>query len=132
MKVVHVAVGVIKRGDEIFLSKRAEHLHQGGFWEFPGGKVEMGETVEDALYRELQEELNIQINKQSMVPLTVVEHDYGDKQVRLDTWIVEHFDGQPIGNEGQECAWVNVNNLHHYEFPEANKTIIDEIRKQLL
>src|SRR5579872_2671749 len=79
-KRVHVAVGVISDGaDRILISKRAEHLHQGGLWEFPGGKVEANETVQDALRRELFEELAIEITAQQ--PLITIAHDYSDKSV---------------------------------------------------
>lgn len=131
MKIVHVAVGVIIRDKQIFISKRANHLHQGGLWEFPGGKVEADESVKAALARELKEELAIDSDQASMSELLVVEHDYGDKKVRLDTWIVSQFSGEPIGNEGQECAWVNIDDLHGYDFPEANKVILTEIVKKL-
>ncbi|CAG0995784.1 partial ADP-ribose pyrophosphatase, partial [Gammaproteobacteria bacterium] len=78
--VLHVAVGVIRNGSgEVLVARRHERLHQGGLWEFPGGKVEPGETVEDALRRELREELSIGV--ESARPLIKIAHDYGDKRV---------------------------------------------------
>jgi 8-oxo-dGTP diphosphatase len=130
-KSVHVAVGVVKRNNEIFISKRADHLHQGGFWEFPGGKVESGEGVQEALARELKEELAIDARVDTMSSLILVEHDYGDKQVRLDTWVVHDFSGEPKGNEGQACQWVNIKDLVKYAFPEANKVILQAILEKL-
>ena len=87
MKQVHVAVGVIVRGEQFFLTKRHQDVHQGGKWEFPGGKLEQGETVAQALYRELKEEVAIEIL--SCLPLVKISHDYGDKQVLLDVYLVD-------------------------------------------
>lgn len=123
MKKVHVAVGVVFNNEgEILLSKRAQHLHQGGLWEFPGGKVEQGETVLDALVREFQEEVNITIEHAE--PLLIIEHDYGDKHVVLDVWQSASFSGVAKSNENQLIEWVKPSQLDQYEFPEANKAII--------
>ncbi len=123
MKVVHVAVGVVQNDkNEYLISRRAAHQHQGNLWEFPGGKVELGETVQGALARELLEEVNIQV--EDLAPLTVVEHAYSDKRVRLDVWRVTVFSGQVNGNEGQECRWVPSHQLEAYPFPEANEAIL--------
>ncbi len=121
---VHVAVGVIENADgDIFISRRHAHLHQGNKWEFPGGKVEANESVYDALQRELAEECNIQIT--NACPLTVITHDYGDKQVMLDVWKVTEFTGAVAQQEGQEWRWVPIYELEAYVFPEANQAIID-------
>lgn len=126
MKHVDVAVGVIKDGNRIFISKRAEELHQGGLWEFPGGKKEAGETIESALERELSEELGIDVISQT--PLMIIEHDYGDKLVRLDIRLVGKFDGTPHGKEGQLTQWVNISELHTLQFPAANNAIIAKLQ----
>ena len=122
-KPVHVAVGVIKNSNgEILIAKRPDHLHQGGLWEFPGGKVDAGESVHDALVRELAEELGIGVGQTS--PLITIPHAYEDKQVYLDVHLVSDFSGQPVGNEGQEVLWVEQKELVNYNFPEANKPIL--------
>ena len=126
MKVVHVAVGVIVRGDDIFITLRPDDVHQGGKWEFPGGKVEEGETVLQALTRELAEEVGILVNHSE--PVIVITHDYGDKQVKLDVHRVFDFAGQPHGKEGQQSRWVNVKALHAADFPEANVPIITALQ----
>jgi 8-oxo-dGTP diphosphatase len=123
MKVVEVAVGVIKQGNRIYISKRADNLHQGGKWEFPGGKREQGETIAQALSRELREEIDIQVTSQS--EMFVIEHDYGDKKVRLDVRLVDGFSGQATQQEGQQAKWVAIEELHKYEFPKANVEIIE-------
>jgi 8-oxo-dGTP diphosphatase len=125
-KTVHVAVGVVKNFQgEILLSKRAKHLHQGGLWEFPGGKVEQDESVFDALVREFQEEVNITITQAE--PFMTIHHDYGDKQVLLDVWISTHFNGDARSNEDQLIAWVAPEKLSDYEFPKANQAIIEKL-----
>lgn len=127
MKIVEVAVGVIKRDNTIYISKRHEKLHQGGLWEFPGGKREDGETIEQTLQRELKEEVGIDFIEQT--PLLVIEHDYGDKKVRLDVRLVEAFTGEPSHQENQQAMWVNIQQLPDYDFPQANKIIVDTLLK---
>ena len=128
MKLVHVAVGVVLRGTQVFISLRADNAHQGGKWEFPGGKVEANETVLDALRRELQEEIGILV--QSSEPLLVIEHDYGDKLVKLDVHSVSAFNGEPEGKENQLTRWVEVSALDAGEFPAANVAIIDALQQK--
>lgn len=126
-RVVHVAVGVVVDPDgNILIAKRPDTSHQGGLWEFPGGKVEPGETLFAALKRELHEELAIEIT--TTEPLIKIRHDYGDKQVLLDVHKVMKFNGQPKGNEGQPVRWVAPADLHLYHFPAANRPIISAIK----
>ncbi len=120
---LHVAVGVIRDGEgRILIAQRAKHAHQGGLWEFPGGKVEAGETVQQALRRELAEEVGIQV--QAAVPLIKINHDYGDRQVLLDVWNINTFTGQASGCEGQALRWINAGQLQEFSFPAANQPII--------
>ncbi len=127
MSILHVAVGVILDAEgRILISKRADEVHQGGLWEFPGGKVEGRETVLDALGRELHEELGIVVR--SAQPLLEVCHDYGDKSVRLDVWRVDAFDGEPKGREGQPLRWSTAAALTDYDFPAANIPILEACR----
>lgn len=126
-KIVQVAVGVIKNSlGQILIAKRADDAHQGGLWEFPGGKVEVAETVLSALARELREELAIEVS--SAQPLIQICHDYGDKSVQLDVCIVEEFTGNAVGNEGQPVRWVETSDLSDYEFPAANRPIITALQ----
>ncbi|GAB2522591.1 8-oxo-dGTP diphosphatase MutT [Microbulbifer agarilyticus] len=127
---IHVAVGVIFGADgRILLAKRPDHLHMGGRWEFPGGKVEGNESIQVAMARELKEELDIEVK--AMEPLIEVRHDYGDKQVFLDTWCVTEFAGEERGVEGQELAWVPVSELPEYHFPDANQPIVEAVLKYM-
>ena len=131
-KVVHVSVAVIMRDGKVLLSKRAKHVHQGGLWEFPGGKVEKGETIEHALKREINEELGIELEYSR--PLIKLLHQYPDKSVLLETRLVTAFSGHEYssenqtGLEGQAVQWVAIEDLLNYQFPDANKPIIDAIQ----
>ena len=102
--VTEVAVGIIFRSpDQFLLAKRPEGKPYAHYWEFPGGKLEQGETVHQALKRELQEELGIQIlGSQAW---GVIEHDYPHAYVRLHLCVVKEWQGQAIGLEGQELHW---------------------------
>lgn len=127
---VHVAVGVIIAVNEhqqtqYFLTKRLKHSHQGGKWEFPGGKVENNETVAQALARELNEEVAIEVL--SCLPLIVINHDYGDKKVCLEVFVVDNYNGQPSAQEGQEQGWFFLEELKKLDFPKANQKIIAKL-----
>lgn len=126
-ELVHVAVGVIQGADgRILIAQRPQHTHQGGLWEFPGGKLAAGENTHQALVRELQEELAIETLASE--PLIQIHHDYGDKQVLLDVHRVTRFSGEARGAEGQPLQWVAVDQLHNYAFPAANRPIITALR----
>ncbi len=130
MSVVHVAVGVILDADNnILITRRRDDAHQGGLWEFPGGKVETGESLHVALARELREELGIDIGP--IHPLTEVRHDYGDKSVWLDVHVVASFDGEARGLEGQPLVWASAERLQDYRFPAANVPIVSAVREYL-
>ena len=107
---------------QVLIARRPLDKHQGGLWEFPGGKVEADEAVLDALKRELHEELGIDVDQAR--PLIRVRHQYSDKAVLLDVWRVDGFIGEPHGREGQPIEWCEVDVLSEREFPEANLPII--------
>ncbi len=127
--VLHVAVGVITNpAGAILITRRAAQTHQGGLWEFPGGKVEAGETVEAALRRELQEELDLVVR--AAEPWLQVRHAYARQSVLLDVWRVTAWDGAPWGREGQPLAWVLPSALADFAFPAADEPIIARLRQQ--
>jgi 8-oxo-dGTP diphosphatase len=98
MQRIHVVAAVIYgNSNQILIARRAAHLHQGGLWEFPGGKLEANESPYQGLVRELTEELDIRVT--SATPFIQVSHDYTDKQVLLDVWQVTAFVGQARGAE---------------------------------
>lgn len=126
IKVVHVAVGVIINADgKICLAKRPLGKPFAGLWEFPGGKVEAGESVFQALVRELDEELGI-LPLQS-TPLIKIEHSYPELSVLLDVHTIEQFEGEAQGRERQELRWIQRSELHNFEFPAANKAIVEAL-----
>ena len=127
MKPVLVAAGVLRDAQgRVLLARRPPQAHQGGLWEFPGGKVEKGETVVQALGRELAEELGIEVVE--CRPLIRVAHDYGDRRVVLDTWLVTRWRGRPQGREGQPLAWVAPDELAARPMPAADRPIVTALR----
>ena len=127
LKPISVAVGVLVDSEgRILITRRAKNAHQGGLWEFPGGKLEPGESVLEALRRELSEELGTDIA--GSTPLMTLEHDYQDKQVLLDIHLVREWQGEPRGLEGQPLAWVTAEALASYAFPAANDAIVARLQ----
>ncbi len=119
----HVVVAVIENDrDEVLLARRHGHQHQGGLWEFPGGKVNPGESVYAALKRELHEELAI--TPVQAHPLIRIPYEYPDRNLLLDVWRVTAFIGEPQGTEGQPLVWVHRQALTDYPFPAANRAIV--------
>lgn len=116
---------ILNQQDEVLLTRRPNDSHQGGLWEFPGGKCEVDETIDGALRRELREELGIEVLEYS--PLLTISHDYGDKQVLLDVNLVRGFSGEPRGCEGQPMRWVPRAALATYAFPAANAAIVEAL-----
>jgi 8-oxo-dGTP diphosphatase len=121
--VQHVAVGVLRndRG-EVLVARRHPRAHQGGLWEFPGGKVLPGEDVVAALRRELKEEVGVDLA--TARPLIRIHHAYADRHVLLDVWYSRAFAGTAWGREGQAVRWVAPEDLLPTDFPAANGPII--------
>jgi 8-oxo-dGTP diphosphatase len=122
MNEVSVSVGLVLQSNKVLVAKRHHHQHQGGLWEFPGGKIEIGEAPIDALKRELKEEVNINIHSAQQV--LNIKHDYSDKSVELIIFQVTEFSGEVRHCEGQEIRWVDMQELPTIEVPEANKAIV--------
>lgn len=120
------AAAIVNTENQVLIAKRAAHRHQGDRWEFPGGKLEPGESAGQALVRELQEELGITPTR--FRPLIQIRHHYADKAVCLHVFRVDAFSGTPHGHEGQPLAWVPVTHLDDYAFPAANLPIIAAVQ----
>ena len=126
IKPIEVVAAVIRDADgKILIAKRRSDKHQGDKWEFPGGKVEQGESRRSALFRELHEELGIEIGHSSR--LISIYHEYPDKSIYLDVYEVTQWQGEASGKEGQPIEWVAPENLGQFEFPEANAPIIEAV-----
>jgi 8-oxo-dGTP diphosphatase len=124
---IHVMAGAIGDADgRILVTRRPDHVHQGGLWEFPGGKLEPGETPEQGLARELDEELGIAVYASR--PLIRIHHDYGDRHILLDVRRVEAYGGTPRGLDGQPLAWLHPDHMDPAAFPAADRPIIHALR----
>ena len=126
-QLIHVAAGVISDADgRLLIAKRRLGTHQGGLWEFPGGKLEPGEPLEQGLARELDEELGILVT--AARPLIRLRHDYGDRQLLLDVHRVLSYQGRPRGREGQPLDWRLPQDMDPTLFPAADRAVISALR----
>lgn len=126
-KIVHVVAGVLANArGEILLAQRPAGGHLAGYWEFPGGKVEVGEAVVAALQRELREELGVDVT--AAQPVLQVRHRYPEKTVLLDVWRVTAFSGEPRGCEQQPLTWCSLQSLDEYTLPPADLPVIAALR----
>jgi 8-oxo-dGTP diphosphatase len=124
---IHVLVGLVADSSgRLLISQRRASKHMAGAWEFPGGKKRDDETRLEALARELAEELGITVERAE--PLLELVHDYPDRQVKLDVWLVREYGGEPAGLEGQPLRWVEVAALGEVGLLEADRPIVDALR----
>ncbi len=126
MKHLQVAVGIIRNASrQIFLAQRAASSYMANKWEFPGGKIEQNETAEQALKRELMEETGIEVT--AATAIGQADHSYDDLRVTLHFFLVEGWNGEPYGREGQPQRWVEQRDLVADEFPPANHPLISRL-----
>jgi 8-oxo-dGTP diphosphatase len=104
----------------VLLARRPEGRPLAGLWEFPGGKIEAGEEPEDAVIRELHEELGIAIAKQDLAPLTFASHAYADFHLLMPVYLCRRWQGAITAHEGQELLWVKPHTLHLFDMPPAD------------
>jgi len=119
---IDIAVGILKKQNKICLSLRQKHQSHANHWEFPGGKKEVNETIEQALVREFKEELAVET--QAWQKLIEIPWHYEKVSVRLHVYQTDSFTGEPVGNEGQIVQWFTLDELSKLTFPEANRGII--------
>jgi 8-oxo-dGTP diphosphatase len=126
-----VAVALLDTDSRILLGQRPAHKHLGGLWEFPGGKVEPGETPEAALIRELHEELGIDIRASCLAPLSFVSHGYETFHLLMPFYVCRQWHGKVTAKEGQALAWVPANKLRDYPMPPADEPLIPVLQDWL-
>lgn len=132
MKTILVsAVALIDVDGRILLAQRPEGKSMAGLWEFPGGKVEPGETPEAALIRELDEELGINTWQSCLAPLTFASHGYDDFHLLMPVFACRKWEGTPQPKEGQTLAWARVGELRNYPMPPADIPLIAMLRDLL-
>jgi len=125
------AVALIDKDGRVLLAQRPEGKSMAGLWEFPGGKVESGETPEAALIRELHEELGIDTWKSCLAPLTFASHNYGDFHLLMPLFVCRKWTGTPHPQEGQRLAWARARDLRDYPMPPADVPLIPILRDWL-
>lgn len=125
MKVVTVsACALVDTDGRVLLAQRPEGKPMAGLWEFPGGKVEMGETPEQSLIRELEEELGIVVKEACLAPLTFASHTYPDFHLLMPLYVCRRWEGQVTAREGQSLTWVRPNRLRDYPMPPADVPLV--------
>jgi len=128
VKVVSVAAcALIDADGRVLLAQRPEGKSMAGLWEFPGGKIEAGETPEQSLIRELEEELGIVVKEACLAPLTFASHSYPDFHLLMPLYVCRRWDGTVTAREGQSLAWVRPNRLRDYPMPPADIPLIPHL-----
>lgn len=132
MKLVLVSAVVLVDPDgRVLLAQRPEGKSMAGLWEFPGGKVEAGETPEAALIRELHEELGIDTWSSCLAPLSFASHSYEDFHLLMPVFICRKWSGVPVSREGQSLRWVRAESLSDYPMPAADLPLLPVLRDWL-
>jgi 8-oxo-dGTP diphosphatase len=127
-KVVLVAAcALIDTDGRVLIAQRPEGKSMAGLWEFPGGKVDPGERPEDALIRELKEELGIVVNEACLAPLTFASHSYEDFHLLMPLYVCRRWEGMVTARESQKLAWVRPNRLREYPMPPADVPLISHL-----
>ena len=129
--VLVAACALVDTDGRILLAQRPKGRSLAGLWEFPGGKVEVGETPEKALIRELEEELAIDVSQACLAPFTFASHAYPDFHLLMPLYVCRRWRGQVTAQEGQELAWVRAVRLGDYEMPPADLPLIAMLRDLL-
>jgi 8-oxo-dGTP diphosphatase len=119
-----VAVALIDADNRVLIAQRPEGKQLAGLWEFPGGKLDAGERPEQALIRELHEELGIEVKEACLAPLTFASHAYDDFHLLMPLYICRRWQGTVTAREGQTLAWVRANKLRDYPMPPADIPLI--------
>ncbi len=125
------AVALIDADDRVLLAQRPEGKSMAGLWEFPGGKVDAGETPEVALIRELHEELGIDTHESCLAPIGFASHGYEDFHLLMPLFVCRKWHGNPVRREGQQLAWVRPNRMREYDMPPADVPLVAQLQDLL-
>lgn len=125
------AIALVDTDARILLAQRPKNKLMGGFWEFPGGKVETEETPEQALIREINEELGINTQQSCLAPVSFASHAYDEFHLLLLLYICRRWQGRPEPREGGQLAWVKPSQLRQYKMPPANSEFISILQDLL-
>jgi 8-oxo-dGTP diphosphatase len=126
------ACALIDQDRRILIAKRPAGKPMAGLWEFPGGKVETGETPEDTVIRELREELSVRVTKPCLAPLSFTSHNYREFHILMPLFVCRRWEGQPVAHEAQEIRWVKANKLREFPMPAADEPLISHLADLLL
>ncbi len=126
-----VACALVDDDGRVLIAKRPEGRSMAGLWEFPGGKIEPGERPEDALIRELGEELGIDVSESCLAPLTFASHTYEAFHLLMPLYVCRRWEGELEAREGQQLAWVRPNRMAAYEMPPADEPLRAMLRDLL-
>jgi 8-oxo-dGTP diphosphatase len=125
--VLVAACALIDADKRVLIARRPHGKPLAGLWEFPGGKIEEGETPEDTVIRELREELSVKVTKSCLAPLTFSSHDYLEFHILLSLFVCRRWEGTPALREVQEFKWVRANRLRDYAMPPADESLISHL-----
>ena len=125
--VLVAACALVDTDGRVLIAQRPAGRPMAGLWEFPGGKVEVGERPEQSLIRELKEELGIVVNEACLAPLTFASHSYSDFHLLMPLYVCRRWEGIAMPREGQNLAWVRPNRLREYEMPPADAPLIPHL-----
>ncbi|AHA27722.1 (deoxy)nucleoside triphosphate pyrophosphohydrolase [Candidatus Liberibacter americanus] len=124
-----VACAIFNYDGKVLISNRPSNKSHAGFWEFPGGKIDNGESPEEALVRELLEELSIVVETSALLPITFASHSYENFHLLMPLFACHNFEGSPRGCEGQQVRWVGIDELADYSMLPADLPLIDYLHK---
>ena len=129
-ELLNIAIGILKNTEnEVLLGKRIKGKSLEGYWEFPGGKIEPNETPEEALFREFQEELGLEIGR--IKKMESISYQYDHYDVLLIPFKIIDYDGYPSGLEGQELMWCNIDKLREIEILPADRPLVEKLATEL-
>jgi 8-oxo-dGTP diphosphatase len=121
------ACALVDEDRRVLITQRPAGKAMAGLWEFPGGKIEEGETPEATIVRELREELAIKVTEPCLAPLTFASHNYREFHILMPLFICRRWQGMPVPQEAQEIKWVRANRLRDYPMPPADEPLISHL-----